>query len=92
MTAKQIRVDIRKLLADLNRRPPFDRPLRLGDSEQAHVLAVLNGDELFCPNCWGTFANPSWLLGEACPRCGVGTILPGAKMVRGELCQEAAAC
>ena len=88
MTTEQIRTEVAKFLRDLNHRPPFDRPLKFGDAEQARILTLLNGDKPFCPSCWRTGFFPYRPpLGASCPKCNGGPILPGAKMT-----QEAVAC
>ena len=69
---------------------PFDRPLQFGDAAQAAAVAAMNGDNLYCPDCFYVpdDCETRFFVGHRCHRCGRG------RYVRGELAtrKRAARC
>ena len=80
MTRKELKLRIAAHEQTLAHCPPFDRPLTLGDPEQLAAMAAMNGDQLYCSHCYATSGWPVGWVGDRCPDCRKGDLLPGASM------------
>ena len=49
---------------------PFKRPLRFGDPEQIAAIKAMNGENLYCPECYAEH-DPDMVEWHRCPKCGV---------------------
>jgi len=59
---------------------PFKRPLTFGDPEQIAAIKAMNGDGLYCPECYAE--DGRYAAGSArCRKCGA-VLREGAAMER----------
>ena len=56
----------------------FQRPLRIGDAEQAEAIRRMNGSELYCPRCFHLPDRGKAHHRQRCLRCGRAWYTHGA--------------
>ena len=80
LTLDDVRERLRRLVTEAAKRPPFDRPLKVGDPEQAAAMRAINGDRPYCPLCWHVSKLGLDAVDTLCTQCRRGLYLPGAAM------------